>query len=67
MGKKKKLAKINKTASEKMLEIKAILDALSDIEQAHYPTDTMIEIAKKKVIKVFHNIETTRKILKIAD
>jgi hypothetical protein len=65
MGKKKKLAKINKAASEKILEIKAILEVLSEIEQAHYPANTMIEIAKKKVIKIFHNIEITRKILKI--
>jgi len=52
MGKKKKLVKINKISSEKILEIKAILEALSEIEQAHYPADAMIEIAKKKVIKV---------------
>jgi hypothetical protein len=67
MSKKKKLAKINKAASEKILEIKAILEVLSDTEQACYPAGVMIEIAKKKVIKVFNNIEITRKILKITD
>jgi hypothetical protein len=67
MGKKKKLAKINKESSGKILEIKAILEVLSDVEQAHYPAAVMIDIAKKKVVKVFNNIEITRKILKITD
>jgi hypothetical protein len=65
MSKKKKLAKINKVTSRKIIEIKAILEALSDIEQASYPTNVMIEIAQKKVSKIFNNIEITEKILKI--
>ncbi|MDD3149553.1 MAG: hypothetical protein PHV68_01870 [Candidatus Gastranaerophilales bacterium] len=64
MNKKKKLAKINKKASIEIFELKAVLDALFDINQAHYPANVMIEIAKKKVRKIFNNIETTRKVLK---
>jgi hypothetical protein len=67
MGKKKKLAKINKTSLEKILEIKAILDVLSDIEQANYPANMMIEMAQKKIAKTFKNIEITGKILKITN
>ena len=67
MSKKKKLAKINNEASEKILEIKAILEALSDIEQSSYPTNILIEIAKRKIIKVFCNIEKNNKILKITN
>ncbi|MDD3150301.1 MAG: hypothetical protein PHV68_05650 [Candidatus Gastranaerophilales bacterium] len=64
MNKKKKLAKINKEASIEILEIKGILDALFDMEQICYPADVVIEVAKKKIRKVFNIIETTRKILK---
>ena len=67
MSKKRRLAKINKEASGKTLEIKAILEALSDIEQACYPANVLIEIANKKNIKVFNSIQQTRKILKITD
>ncbi len=67
MSKKKKLAKINKAASGKALEIRAVLEALSDLEQDCYPANVLIGIAEEKVIKVFNNIETTRKILKLTD
>ncbi|MDD3149504.1 MAG: hypothetical protein PHV68_01625 [Candidatus Gastranaerophilales bacterium] len=67
MNEKKRLAKINKMSSIEIFEIKAILEALLNIEQAYYPANVMIEIARKKVIKVFNNIETARKILKITN
>jgi hypothetical protein len=67
MSKKKKLTKINKTASRKTLEIKAILEALSNIEQESYPSNVLVEIAKKKLLNVFRNIEKNREILKIID
>ena len=67
MSKKKKLAKINKTASGKILEIKAVLDALSDMDQCCYPANVLLEIAKKELTNVFYSVEKNRKILKIAD
>ncbi|MDD3419907.1 MAG: hypothetical protein PHE78_04830 [Candidatus Gastranaerophilales bacterium] len=67
MGKKKKLAKIHKSASGKILEIKALLDTLSEIEQSSYPANTLIEIANEKALNVFQNIEHSRQILKITD
>ncbi len=67
MSKKKKLTNINRINLGKILEIKAILEALSDIEQTCYPANILIEIARKKVVKVFKNIEKTRSILKIID
>lgn len=67
MSKKKKLTRVNKEACEKMLEIKAILKALSDIEQSCYPTNVLIEIVNRKLAKVFYSIEKNRKILKITD
>lgn len=67
MNKKKKLARINKVASSKILEVKAILDALSDLEQDSYPANILLDIAKKKSINVFNNIENNRRILQIAD
>ncbi len=67
MSKKKKPAKINGAASGKVLEIKAFLEALSILEQDCYPANVLIVIAKEKVMKVFNNIETTRKILKLTD
>ena len=65
MSKKKKITKITDAISEKILEIKAILEVLSYTEQASYPTNIMIDIAKKKIVKIFNNVESTRKILKI--
>jgi len=62
MSKKQKLAKINCAVSKNLLEIKAILEALSDIEQACYPSNVMIDIAKSKVINVFYKVELTRKL-----
>jgi len=67
MSKKKKLTKINNLASDKILQIKAILEALSDIEQNCYPSNVLLEIAKEKVKNVFYNIEKNKKILKIID
>ena len=67
MSKKKKLSKINQTASDKVLEIKAILEALSNLEENCYPANVLVEIANKKLTNVFHNIEKNRKILKIID
>ncbi|MDD3593830.1 MAG: hypothetical protein PHX18_04285 [Candidatus Gastranaerophilales bacterium] len=67
MGKKEKLFKINKEASAKISEIKAILAALADLEQGCYPANTLIDIAKRKSMSVLYNIEKNRKILKILD
>jgi flagellar biosynthesis component FlhA len=67
MSKKKKLARINNEASDKILEIKAILEALSDIEQSSYPANVLIEVVNKKLAKVFHNVEKNKEILKITD
>jgi len=67
MSKKQKLAKINYAASKNLLEIKAILEILSDTEQSSYPANVMIDITKQKVSNVFNNIELTRQILKITD
>jgi hypothetical protein len=65
MYKKKKLSKINKIASREIIEIKAILEALSDIEQSHYPVNVMIEIIIKKITKIFKEIQRSSEILKI--
>lgn len=62
MCNKKKLFKINKAASKSALEIKAVLNALSEIEQGSYPSNV-----QKKVVDVFYTIEKSRKILKITD
>lgn len=51
MSKKKKLTNINRINLGKILEIKAILEALSDIEQTCYPANILIEIARKKLWK----------------
>ena len=67
MSKKKKLARLNKDIAGKSLDILAILDILSDVEQCSYPTNFMIEIAKQKTKKLFKNIETIGKIFKITD
>lgn len=67
MSKKKKLAKINQTASRKILQIKAILTALIDIQRDYYPSNILLELANKKLSIVFYNIEKNRKILKITD
>ena len=57
MSKKKKLAKLNRDISCKSLDILAILEVLSETEQAHYPASTMIEIAKRKTKQLFKNVE----------
>lgn len=61
MGKKKKSAKIHKEALGKIIEIKAILRALSDIEQSSYPANMLLEMADKKLKTVFCNIEKAAK------
>ncbi len=54
MNKKKKLAENSKEASAQILEIKAILIALSDLEQS---------MAIQKIKKVFYCIEESRQIV----
>jgi hypothetical protein len=68
MGKKEKLAKIHKTASGNCCDNTAILDSLiSNAENCSTQCSTLLEMAKKKNIKVFKKIEKSRKILDITD
>ncbi len=60
---KKKLTKLNKIASNELLDTKAILTALLNIEENCYPTNIMIEMAIKKIKNTFKQIEENRKIL----
>lgn len=65
--KNKKLKKIIKTLQKELLDIKAIIDALEDIEQSNYPTNCLLEIIKIKVKKVFCNFEKSRNLFKVVD
>ncbi len=67
MYKKKKLAKNSKEASAQILEIKAILTALSDLEQSDYPANILIDMATKKIKKVFYYLEKNRQMMNLID
>lgn len=63
----KKIKKIIIKLQRELLDIKAIVEALEDIEQANYPSNQLLEIVKIKTKKVFCALEKSRNILKIVD
>lgn len=63
----KKLKRIIKNLQNELLDIKAIIEALEDIEQANYPSNQLLEIVKIKTKKVFCDLEKSRNMLKIVD
>ncbi len=67
MRKNKKLYKINQKASNDIMELKAILEALSNLEYDSYPSNVLLSMAKDKSIKIFYNVEKNRRILKIIE
>ncbi len=66
MSQRKRLKKVNKKVSKELLEIRALLTAAYDIEP-DYPINMLIEMANKKVKKVFDNVEKNRSILQLVD
>ncbi|MDD3594605.1 MAG: hypothetical protein PHX18_08265 [Candidatus Gastranaerophilales bacterium] len=64
MNRKNFLVKTNQLISEKILEVNAVLNALSYLEQSSYPSNVLLEIATKKLTGIFNKIERTRKFLK---
>ncbi len=68
MGKTEKLARIHKTASNNCYENMAILDNLmSNAETCPAKCGTLLDMARKRNLKVFKKIEKSRKILNIID
>jgi hypothetical protein len=68
MGKKGKLAKIHKTASDNCYENMTILDSLiSNSETCPAQCGTLLEMARKRNRKAFKKIEKSREILNITD
>lgn len=65
MNKKELLKKINKETANELLEVKAILTALISIQDANYPANVLLDIASKKIKKIFYNHEKSGKIVKI--
>lgn len=63
----KKLKKIIIKLQRELLDIKAIVEALEDIEQSNYPSNHLLEIIKIKTKKVFCALEKSRSMLKIVD
>ncbi len=68
MGKKEKLAKINKTASGECLDNLALLENLvSNAQSCPTSCSILIRMVKERTEKVFKKIEKTRKILNITN
>lgn len=67
MSNKKRIRKLILNSQDRLLEIKALVNVLEDVEQANYPTNSLLEIINKKIKVIFYNLEENRKIYKIID
>lgn len=67
MNKNKKLGKVLKQASCENLDLMAILENLILTSENCRTTCTLLEMAKKKSLKIFKKIEKTRTVLNLLD
>lgn len=58
------LKKINSEHAGEVLDIKAITECLDQMD-IPYPANYLVVFIKKKIVKIFRNIETNQEILKI--
>ena len=67
MSKNKKLPVLLESMSSESLDVLAILESLITLLENYHPSSTLLEIAKRKLTKVFKKIEKTRTILNMLD